>query len=84
MGQSSSSREPTMEDKLVREFVDSIEFDATACRVGLYSQDLAKGISTRSGLRRTVTVKAEKLLMEFWPTIGDGEFVVGGRSVKKC
>ncbi|GKD86139.1 hypothetical protein Tco_1357293 [Tanacetum coccineum] len=68
MGQSSSSREPTMEDK----------------RVGLYSQDLAKGISTRSGLRRTVTVKAEKLLMEFWPTIGDGEFVVGGRSVKKC
>ncbi|GJV12546.1 hypothetical protein Tco_1354087 [Tanacetum coccineum] len=56
--------------ELVREFVDSIEFDATAC-------------STRSGLRRTVTVKAENLLMEFWPTIGDGEFVVGGRSVKK-
>ncbi|GJT04836.1 hypothetical protein Tco_0839298 [Tanacetum coccineum] len=65
MGQSSSSREPTMEDKLVREFVDSIEFDATAC-------------STRSGLRRTVTVKAENLLMELWPTIRDREFVVGG------
>ncbi|GJQ97052.1 hypothetical protein Tco_0008191 [Tanacetum coccineum] len=30
-----------------------------------------------------MTVKAEHLLMEFWPTIGDGVFVVGDTSVNK-
>nr|GEV04611.1 retrotransposon protein, putative, Ty3-gypsy subclass [Tanacetum cinerariifolium] len=32
---------------------------------------------------RVVTVKIEHLLMEFWPTIRDGEFVMGGMSVTK-
>ncbi|GKC61792.1 hypothetical protein Tco_1089390 [Tanacetum coccineum] len=52
-------------------------------RVGLYSEEQSKENSTRSGLSRAVTVKAEHLLMEFWPTIGDGEFVVRRTSVKK-
>ncbi|GKE70988.1 hypothetical protein Tco_1529060, partial [Tanacetum coccineum] len=52
-------------------------------RVGLYSQDLARENSTKSGLHKAVTMKAEHLLMEFWPTIRDEEFVVGGTSVKK-
>ncbi|GKB66982.1 hypothetical protein Tco_0928394 [Tanacetum coccineum] len=35
--------------------------------------------STRTGLYKALTVKAKDPLMEFWPTIGDGEFVfVGG------
>ncbi|GKB25420.1 hypothetical protein Tco_0864821 [Tanacetum coccineum] len=141
-GKSSSSREPSAEDRvhesffesintdsfsgpqwinffqinelvygeLVREFFASIEFESIACRydhehlgvtfrlggeprelsllefgwrVGLYSEEQSKENSTRSGLRRAVTVKAEHLLMEFWPTIGDEEFVVGRMSVKK-
>nr|GEU71218.1 hypothetical protein [Tanacetum cinerariifolium] len=59
--------------ELVHEFFTSIEFEATAYRE----------YNTRSGLRRAVTKKAEHLLMDFWPTIRDGEFVVGGTSVKK-
>ncbi|GKA27163.1 hypothetical protein Tco_0713331 [Tanacetum coccineum] len=39
--------------------------------------------STRNGLRIGETIKAEHVLMGFWPTIGDGEFVVGGMAVKK-
>ncbi|GJX54738.1 hypothetical protein Tco_0283107 [Tanacetum coccineum] len=68
--------------ELVREFFASIEFDATACRVGLYSQDLAGENITRSGLRKAVTVKAEHLLMEFWPTIRDGEEMIDALSVE--
>ncbi|GJT23238.1 hypothetical protein Tco_0893175 [Tanacetum coccineum] len=30
-----------------------------------------------------MTIKVSHLLMEFWPTIRDGELVVGGTSVKK-
>ncbi|GJV31825.1 hypothetical protein Tco_1392225 [Tanacetum coccineum] len=48
-------------------------------RVGLYSKDQALENGTRIGLRNAVTVKAEHLLMEFWPTIRDGVFVVGAR-----
>ncbi|GJS36530.1 hypothetical protein Tco_0534912 [Tanacetum coccineum] len=48
-------------------------------RVGLYSEDQALENGTRIGLRNAVTVKAEHLLMEFWPTIRDGVFIVGAR-----
>ncbi|GJZ12568.1 hypothetical protein Tco_0547798, partial [Tanacetum coccineum] len=37
--------------------------------------------STLSKLRRAKTVKTNHLLMEFWPSIGDGNFVVGNASV---
>ncbi|GKC96169.1 hypothetical protein Tco_1161611 [Tanacetum coccineum] len=40
------------------------------------------GNSTRIGLQNALTIKAEHMLMEFWPTIGDIVFVVGGTSVK--
>ncbi|GJX09360.1 hypothetical protein Tco_0199219 [Tanacetum coccineum] len=59
--------------ELVWEFFTSFEFDSVAYRLA----------STRSGLRRGETVKAEHVLMGFWPTIGDGEFVIGGMAVKK-
>nr|GEU83522.1 hypothetical protein [Tanacetum cinerariifolium] len=52
-------------------------------RVGLYSQDQSRENSNISGLHREMMVKAEHLLMEFWPTIGNEEFVMGGTSVKE-
>ncbi|GKD61284.1 hypothetical protein Tco_1298793, partial [Tanacetum coccineum] len=52
-------------------------------RVGLYSKEQSRLAITRSGLRRSETVKAEDVLMGFLPTIGDGEFCVGGMAVKK-
>ncbi|GKA32560.1 hypothetical protein Tco_0718927 [Tanacetum coccineum] len=52
-------------------------------RVGLYSEEQSRLASTRSGLRRGEAIKVEHVLMGFWPTIGDGEFVVGGMAVKK-
>ncbi|GJV22724.1 hypothetical protein Tco_1375419 [Tanacetum coccineum] len=52
-------------------------------RVGLYSKEQSRLTSTRSGLRRGETVKVDHALMEFWPIIGDGDFVVGGMAVKK-
>ncbi|GJS96958.1 hypothetical protein Tco_0803926 [Tanacetum coccineum] len=52
-------------------------------RVGLYSEEQSRLISTKSGLRKGETVKAQRVLMEFWPTIGDAKFVVGGMVVKK-
>ncbi|GKB14624.1 hypothetical protein Tco_0848547 [Tanacetum coccineum] len=67
--------------QLIRKFFASIEFLSNVYRV--YSKDKSREISTRSGLRRAVTVKVEHLLMEFWPTIMDGEFVIRGTSVKK-
>ncbi|GKB06907.1 hypothetical protein Tco_0835140 [Tanacetum coccineum] len=51
-------------------------------RVGLYSEEQSRLASTRSGLRRGETVKAKLLLIEFWLSIGDEEFVMGGKTVK--
>nr|GEW86967.1 hypothetical protein [Tanacetum cinerariifolium] len=56
--------------ELVWEFFASIEFDSVAH-------------STRSGLRRGKTVKADRMLMKFWPSIGDGDFIVGAMAIKK-
>ncbi|GKE38589.1 hypothetical protein Tco_1461994, partial [Tanacetum coccineum] len=69
--------------KLMWKFFASFEFDSVACRVGLYSEEQSRLASTRSGLRRGEAIKVEHVLMGFWPTIGDGEFVVGGMAVKK-
>nr|GEU55156.1 hypothetical protein [Tanacetum cinerariifolium] len=52
-------------------------------RVGLYSKEQSRLSSTKSGLRRGENVKAEHMLMQFWPTIEDDEFVVGGMAIKK-
>nr|GEU86342.1 retrotransposon Orf1 [Tanacetum cinerariifolium] len=116
-GQSSSSREPIMEDKvnlfqidepvyreLVWKFFASIEFDFVAgrydpkhlgvsFRLGGESRTLSllefgwreqlRLTITRSGLRRGETVKANHVLMGFWPSIGDREFVMEGIDVKK-
>nr|GEW05549.1 hypothetical protein [Tanacetum cinerariifolium] len=41
-------------------------------RVDLYSEEQSMIASTRSGLRRGETIKAEHVLMGFWPTIGMG------------
>nr|GEU41545.1 hypothetical protein [Tanacetum cinerariifolium] len=67
----------------VHELFASIEFESTACRIGLYSEDQSIEDSTLSNLRRAETVKANHLLMELWPSIGDDEFVVGNVSVNK-
>ncbi|GJT71501.1 ribonuclease H-like domain-containing protein [Tanacetum coccineum] len=52
-------------------------------RVGLHSEEQSRLNSTKSRLRRGESVKAKHMLMEFWPTIGNEEFVVGGISVKE-
>nr|GEW90702.1 hypothetical protein [Tanacetum cinerariifolium] len=52
-------------------------------RVGLYSEEQSRLSSTKSGLRRGESVKAEHVLMQFWPTIKDDEFIVGGIAIKK-
>ncbi|GJX56492.1 hypothetical protein Tco_0286389 [Tanacetum coccineum] len=52
-------------------------------RVSLYSEEQSRLASTRGGLRRGETVKAKLLLIGFWSSIGDEEFVVGGNTVKK-
>ncbi|GJR99531.1 putative reverse transcriptase domain-containing protein [Tanacetum coccineum] len=41
-------------------------------RVGLYSERQSRENVTLSGLRNSDTIKESHLLMEFWPTIGDG------------
>ncbi|GJZ02324.1 hypothetical protein Tco_0520285 [Tanacetum coccineum] len=56
--------------ELVREFFASFKFDASPYR-------LSRENATLSGLRNGDTVKESCLLMEFWPTIGDGGFNVG-------
>ncbi|GJX80763.1 hypothetical protein Tco_0328912 [Tanacetum coccineum] len=38
---------------------------------------------TRRGLNNGETVRVQVLRMGFWPSTGDGEFVVGGTSIKK-
>ncbi|GJR10824.1 reverse transcriptase domain-containing protein [Tanacetum coccineum] len=53
--------------ELVREFFSSFEFDSSPF----------KGRATLSGITRAETVKASLMLLEFWPTIGDGSFNTG-------
>ncbi|GJX03429.1 hypothetical protein Tco_0189345 [Tanacetum coccineum] len=51
-------------------------------RVGLYSKRQSRENATLSGLRNGETVKESRLLMEFWPTIGDGGFNVGNTKLR--
>ncbi|GJY53938.1 ribonuclease H-like domain-containing protein [Tanacetum coccineum] len=67
--------------KLVCKFFASTEFESTAFRIGLYSEDQSREDNTLSKLRRAETVMANHLLMEFWPSIEDGNFVVEKTSV---
>ncbi|GKB73741.1 hypothetical protein Tco_0935153 [Tanacetum coccineum] len=46
-------------------------------RVGLYSERQSRENATLSRLRKGVTVKANHLLLGFWPIIGDGGFNIG-------
>ncbi|GKC23299.1 hypothetical protein Tco_1025449 [Tanacetum coccineum] len=63
--------------ELVWEFFAFFEFSFVDCRYDLE----AKGVTYR--LSRGETVNAECVLTQFWPTIGDDEFVVGGMAIKK-
>ncbi|GJV88910.1 hypothetical protein Tco_1532848 [Tanacetum coccineum] len=56
---------------------------SVACRVGLYSEEQSRLSSIMSGLRRGETIKDEHVLMQFWPYIGDDDFVVRGMAIKK-
>nr|GEX55290.1 hypothetical protein [Tanacetum cinerariifolium] len=67
--------------ELARELFASFEFEASACRVGLYTERRSKDNATLNGLSRAETVKAHHLLMEFWLTIRDGGFNVGNTRV---
>ncbi|GJS81734.1 zinc finger, CCHC-type containing protein [Tanacetum coccineum] len=51
-------------------------------RVGLYTKRKYREHVTLNGLSRAETVKASHLLMEFWPSIGDGGFNVGNTKVE--
>ncbi|GJV17545.1 hypothetical protein Tco_1362868 [Tanacetum coccineum] len=69
--------------KLVREFFASFEFDASPCmydpnHLGIRQ---SKESATLSGLRKVVRVKANYLLLGFWPNIGDDGFNVGNAKV---
>ncbi|GJU48344.1 reverse transcriptase domain-containing protein [Tanacetum coccineum] len=50
-------------------------------RVGLYTERRSRDNATLNGLSRAETVKANHLLMEFWPTIRDSGFNVGNTRV---
>ncbi|GKC21392.1 retrotransposon ORF1 [Tanacetum coccineum] len=91
----SSSREETMEEKanlfqiyepifreLAREFFSSFEFDATLCRVGLYSERESRDVATPSGLRNAEMVNSTRLTHMLWPTISDGGYNVGNTKAK--
>ncbi|GJS65158.1 hypothetical protein Tco_0679722 [Tanacetum coccineum] len=68
--------------ELVHEFFASIEFKEASSR---YDPKF-KGVEFRLGCEtRTMSLLefVKTAWMGFWPTIGDGEFVVGGTSVKK-
>ncbi|GJZ03453.1 hypothetical protein Tco_0536728 [Tanacetum coccineum] len=65
--------------ELVREFFASFEFEASACR--LYTERKSRDNATLSGLSRAETVKENRLLMEFWPSIRDSGFNVGNTKV---
>ncbi|GKC36394.1 zinc finger, CCHC-type containing protein [Tanacetum coccineum] len=51
-------------------------------RVGLYTEQQSRDRATLSGLSWAKMVKANLMLLEFWPTIGDGGFIVGNTKVK--
>ncbi|GJT10617.1 hypothetical protein Tco_0857659 [Tanacetum coccineum] len=50
-------------------------------RIGLYSERQSRESATLSGLRKGVTVKANHLLLGFWPTFGDDGFNMGNAKV---
>ncbi|GKD62385.1 hypothetical protein Tco_1299894, partial [Tanacetum coccineum] len=50
-------------------------------RIGLYSERQSRESAPLSGLRMRVIVKANHLLLGFWPTIGDDGFNVGNTKV---
>nr|GEU53155.1 retrovirus-related Pol polyprotein from transposon TNT 1-94 [Tanacetum cinerariifolium] len=50
-------------------------------RVGLYTERKSRDNATLSGLSRAETVKENRLLMEFWPSIRNGGFNVGNTKV---
>ncbi|GJW42818.1 hypothetical protein Tco_0071617 [Tanacetum coccineum] len=50
-------------------------------RIGLYSKRQSKKSATLNGLRKGVTMKANHLLLGFWPTIRDDGFNVGNTKV---
>ncbi|GJW94251.1 hypothetical protein Tco_0173923 [Tanacetum coccineum] len=52
-------------------------------RVGLYFENRSREDNTLSGFCRAETIKANHVLLGFWPSIRDGEFVVRGTSVKE-
>ncbi|GKE67505.1 hypothetical protein Tco_1521666 [Tanacetum coccineum] len=51
------------------------------CRIELYTERKYRDNATLSRLSRAETVKENRLLMEFWPSIGDGGFNVGNTKV---
>ncbi|GJU51486.1 hypothetical protein Tco_1221041 [Tanacetum coccineum] len=51
-------------------------------RVGLYTEQQSRDRVTFSGLSREKMVKANLMLLEFWPNIGDISFNVGNIKVK--
>ncbi|GKF55671.1 hypothetical protein Tco_0166011 [Tanacetum coccineum] len=50
-------------------------------RIDLYIERKSRENATLSGLSMAETVKEIRLLMEFWPSIGDGGFNVGNTKV---
>ncbi|GKB47986.1 hypothetical protein Tco_0898739 [Tanacetum coccineum] len=68
--------------ELVHELFASFEFDASPCRVGLYSKRESKDVATLSGLRRAETVNSTHLTHLFWPSIGDDMFNVWNTKAK--
>ncbi|GKE50494.1 hypothetical protein Tco_1481752, partial [Tanacetum coccineum] len=58
-----------------------ISFLELGWRVGLYFERQSRESATLSELRKGVTVKANHLLLGFWPTIGDGGFNIGNTKV---
>ncbi|GJX86091.1 hypothetical protein Tco_0336865 [Tanacetum coccineum] len=61
--------------ELVHEFFASFEFDAYPYRYDPNHLGVRES-ATLSGLRKGVTVKANHLVLGFWPTIGDGGFII--------
>ncbi|GJT38274.1 zf-CCHC domain-containing protein [Tanacetum coccineum] len=66
--------------ELVRELFSSFEFDSSPC--SLYIEKQSRDRATLSGLSWAETVKANLMLLEFWPNIGDKGFNVGNTKVK--
>nr|GEW01071.1 hypothetical protein [Tanacetum cinerariifolium] len=51
-------------------------------RIGLYTKQQSRDMATLSRLSREEMVKASLMLLEFWPTIGDGSFNIGNTKKK--